>query len=257
MPRVRLVHWKKGEAEERSGEIVALGHHVDASSLDGSALKRLREAPPDAVVIDLSRLPAQGRDVAIAVRKYKATRHLPIVMVGGDPEKVEKFKSVVPDAVYSDWNDIGKSIERAIAEPPTDPLVPDSLMAGYAGAPLVKKLGIKSDFTVAILNSPSDFEEKLGDLPPGVTLKSSARSRQDLILWFATRLRDVERRIERLGGLTGSGGLWVIWPKKDSGVKTDLNQAIVRKAGMDRGLVDYKVARIDERWTGLRFARRK
>ena len=75
--------------------------------------------------------------------------------------------------------------------------------------------------------------------------------------WFTKSRKDLDSRIERLGTLAGKDGLWVVWPKKASGVKTDLTQAEVRRVGLASGLVDYKVCSVDATWTGLRFTRRK
>jgi hypothetical protein len=131
------------------------------------------------------------------------------------------------------------------------------MMAGYSGAPLVKKLGIKGNMVVVLVDAPEGFEETLAPLPEGVTLRRGARGRGDLVLYFAKSRKDLTRRIERLGSLAGKGGLWVVWPKRASGVASDLTQPVVRKIGLDAGLVDYKVCAVDTTWTGLRFARRK
>ncbi|UCF21583.1 MAG: DUF3052 family protein [Gemmatimonadota bacterium] len=130
-------------------------------------------------------------------------------------------------------------------------------MAGYAGTPLPKKLGIKAGYVVALVGAPKNFEKTLGSLPKGVRLRWQARGRPDLVVWFVESRRDLESRVERLGELAGDGGLWIAWQKRASGATSDLTQAVVRKAGLAVGLVDYKVCAIDERWSGLRFARRR
>jgi hypothetical protein len=133
----------------------------------------------------------------------------------------------------------------------------DSALAGYAGTPLPKKLGIKKGSKVALVNAPEGFEKTLGQLPAGVSLRRRAGSGNDLTIWFTRSRTDLERRIERLGAQVGEDGLWVVWPKKASGEKTDLTQAEVRRIGLASGLVDYKVCSVDETWTGLRFTRRR
>ena len=130
-------------------------------------------------------------------------------------------------------------------------------MSGYSGTPLPKKLGIKPGSTVALLSPPDDFLRTLGELPDGVRLKTSARGKADLILLFARSVAQLRRRFpaaER--ALAAGGGLWLCWLKKASGVPTDLTEAAVRGWGLDRGLVDYKIAAIDAEWSGLKFARR-
>ncbi len=130
-------------------------------------------------------------------------------------------------------------------------------MAGYSGAPLPKKLGIKPDAVVVLVGAPSDFETTLGTLPEGVVLRRRAAGRPDLVVWFVKSLRDLERRVERIGRLADGHGLWIAWPKKASGVKTDVKESDVRRAGLGTGLVDYKICAIDDTWSGLKFARRK
>ena len=128
-------------------------------------------------------------------------------------------------------------------------------MDGYSGTPLPRKLGIKKGCVVALVGAPAGFEKTLGRLPERAPLRRQARGRCDLILWFPKSFRDLERRIGTLG--RKAEALWVAWPKKASGVESDLSQTVVRKTGLAAGLVDYKVCSIDATWTGLRFTRRK
>jgi hypothetical protein len=128
------------------------------------------------------------------------------------------------------------------------------LMAGYSGTPLAKKLGIKENFRIALINSPDQFEDALGALPPGVTLAATAKEPINLILFFAKSQADLKKNFARLAeNLVPNGMLWVGWPKKTSGVPTDLTEGIVQKIGLAAGLVDTKVCAIDEIWSGLRF----
>ncbi len=255
--RVRLIHWKPEETDERARRLQAAGYAVDAAPLSGAFLRELSADPPAAVVIDLSRLPAQGRDVGAALRQRQSTRHIPLVFVDGEPAKVERVKQLLPDAVYTPWNRIRSSLKRAIARPPVKPVATESTLAGYSGTPLVKKLGIKPDYVVALVGAPDGFEAKLGDLPAGVVLRRQARGQCDLVVWFCRSKAELKKRVERLGQLAGSGGLWIAWPKQASDVSSDLTQAEVRATGLAAGLVDYKIAAIDATWSGLRFTRRK
>jgi hypothetical protein len=256
--RVRLIHWKAEELPERVERLAAAGHEVDAAPFRGAAdLKPLRADPPDAVVIDLARLPTQGRDVALSLRSSPKTRHVPLVFVGGEPAKVERTRTLLPDAVYATWRGIKGAVKRAVANPVVDPVVPRSNLAGYSGTPLPKKLGIKPGFTVALVGAPRDFAKTLGALPADVTLRRDARGKSDLTVWFPKSSADLERRVARLGQAAGGGGIWIAWPKQASGVRTDLTQAGVRAAGLANGLVDYKICAIDATWSALRFARRR
>jgi len=257
MLRIRLIHWNAAEAEKRAAKLRSFGYDVDFEPFTPAALNLLRQEPPTAVVIDLTRLPSQGGDVGVALRKFKATRHVPLVFVEGDPEKVARIKHLLPDAAYTSWSRIRSSMHRAIAEPPAEPVVPRSTMEGYAGAPLAKKLGIKPGSIVVLIGAPSDFEGALGALPEGVTLRRQNRGRRDLTIWFTRSRKDLHGRIEPIAAVAGENGLWIAWPKKTSALASDLSQAIVREVGLAAGWVDYKVCAIDETWSGLKFTRRR
>ena len=130
-------------------------------------------------------------------------------------------------------------------------------MAGYSGTPLPQKLGIVDEMRVALISAPKGFDSTLGVLPPGVVLSEQARGRLDVIVFFATRRRELERRFPVFArALVPDGGLWVGWPKRTSGVATDLTGDVARHIGLTAGLVDNKVCAIDEIWSGLRFVHR-
>ena len=101
---------------------------------------------------------------------------------------------------------------------------------------------------VLLIDSPEAFETTLGKLPEGVVLRKQARGQCNLIIWFVKSRNALEKRINRLGALVGDGGLWIAWPKKASGVVTDLTQNDVRQTGLVAGLVDYRVCAIDSTW---------
>jgi hypothetical protein len=257
MQRIRLIHWNADEAEERASRLRSAGYAVDHDPLTPARLRALREDPPDAVVIDLGRLPSQGRDVAVDLRISTATRPVPLLFVGGEPEKVARVRELLPDAVYSDWDRIERVLPDAIAHPPDDPVVPPSRMAGYSGTPLPKKLGIKAGSAVTLVNAPQDFEETLGELPPGVVIGRQATGQPDVTLWFVRSQEDLKGNIQRMDALAAKGRLWIMWPKKASGIVSDLTQNVVRQVGLAVSLVDFKVAAIDATWSGLCFTRRK
>ena len=129
-------------------------------------------------------------------------------------------------------------------------------MAGYSGTPLPKKLGIKEGHRVALIGAPDGFEKTLGPLPEDVALTDGARGRAPLavVVLFTKKKADLVRRFATLAGrLAPAGGLWVAWPKKASGVATDLTDGVVREHGLAVGLVDNKICAVDETWSGLRF----
>ncbi|GAG68637.1 unnamed protein product, partial [marine sediment metagenome] len=104
---VKLIHWKSEEIDERTTILEAAGYDVDSNLPGGSQFfRQLGENPPSAIVIDLSRLPSQGRDFALQIRKRKTSRHIPLVFVGGAPQKVDPIKQLIPDASYTSWEEI-------------------------------------------------------------------------------------------------------------------------------------------------------
>jgi CheY-like chemotaxis protein len=253
MARVRLIHWNPTGAAELARVLERSGHRVDHAPFSPESLTALRSRPPDAFVIDLSRSPAQGRDVGVLLRRSRATREVPLVFAGGEPEKVGRVRELLPDATFTEWRRIRGAVSRALKNAPSGPVVPESSFAAYAGAPLSKKLGIRDGFVVALVEAPEGFERVMRPLPSGAVIRRGARGKCDLAIWFVRTASQVERRIAGLGEFAGAGGLWVAWPKRASGVRTDLTQAVVRKMGLASGLVDYKVCSIDKTWSGLRF----
>ena len=131
------------------------------------------------------------------------------------------------------------------------------MSAGYSGTPLVQKLGIKESFSIAILNAPDGYDSLLGPLPLGVTVARGLKGELDFIQLFATERADLLRELPKLKERTGQNGMiWVSCPKRTSKLQTDLGDDIVRKAGLENGLVDVKVCAVDETWSALKFVRR-
>lgn len=130
-------------------------------------------------------------------------------------------------------------------------------MAGYSGTPLIKKLGIKDNFDVVFVNAPADFVAQL-QLPSTVKVKQISRGKSlDFIQVFVTSQIALTTAFAQYPlKLKPNGMFWVSWPKKSSGVQTDLNENIVRDIGLAAGLVDVKVCAVDEVWSGLKFVYR-
>ena len=257
MRRVILVHWNAAEAEDCLARLRRAGHEPRLCAPQGGpGVRALREERPDAFVIDLSRLPSNGCGVAVLLRQQKATRQIPIVFVGGEPEKVARVRKLLPDAAYTVWSGIRRALQQAIKRPPATPVVP-ATMDAYSGTPLPKKLGIRAGSVVALLGTPSGFRRTLGELPKDVRVHEQARPRAELIVLFAKSRAELERQLPGgIRALAEGGKLWIAWPKKASGVAASLTQADVRGVGLGAGLVDYKICAIDETWSGLCFARR-
>jgi len=129
--------------------------------------------------------------------------------------------------------------------------------AGYSGTPLPRKLGIREGGRVVLVGAPDGFADVLGELPPGADLLAADAVGVDVAVLFALDRATLQGGFAPLAdALRPAGGLWVAWPKRSSGVETDLHENLVREHGLDAGLVDNKVCAIDETWSGLRFVRR-
>jgi len=257
--RVLVVHWNETECCERVERVRGHGHEVRRhwrQDSGGTLTRMLAKNPPDAVIIDLGRLPSHGRAVAAWMRQRRATRTIPIVFVPGDVEKTRRLREAFPDAAYSPWARIKAAVRKAIANPPKDPVVPEA--ADYSGTPLPKKLGCKPGMRVGLVRAPKGFKDTLGDLPEGARIINRLSGELGVIVLFCRALTELRADWKAaVAGLADHGSLWVAWPKKASGMLTDLDSGIVRAFGLDQGLVDTKVCAIDDVWSGLRFSRRR
>jgi hypothetical protein len=126
---------------------------------------------------------------------------------------------------------------------------------GYSGTPLLDKLGIKAGARLQFVAAPRHFAPQLGELPEGARVAS--RGLLDFAMLFVKSKSELEKGFARLRDrLETNGMLWVAWPKKTSGVVSDLTEGIVRDFGLAAGLVDVKVCAVDDTWSGLKFVRR-
>lgn len=260
MKRIRLIHFHAEEAMERTARLVSLGHEVSGDVLrDGASwVKDVRRLRPDGVVIDLSRLPAHGREIGRSMRLSPGLRSTPIVFVGGDPAKVARVRELLPDATYTSWDRIGPDLDRTLAAPPEKPHVPPDHPGANTGRPLVEKLGFKSGMAVALVDAPKEVAAALeSEAPEGIAFRHDLRGRCDLAVCFVTEPGTFARRMETLVGRLRMHAFWIAWPKQGSGVESGVNQTDIRAAAQDAGYVDAKICRIDEVWSGLRFVRRK
>jgi hypothetical protein len=129
-------------------------------------------------------------------------------------------------------------------------------MPGYSGTPLPKKLGIKAGFRVRLANAPAEVRAELREAL-AVCQQGNQTDTLDFAMIFTKSRADLTTEFPRIAKeLTSAGMLWVSWPKKSSGVATDLNENIVREIGLGAGLVDVKVCAVTEVWSGLKFVRR-
>lgn len=127
-------------------------------------------------------------------------------------------------------------------------------MAGYSGTPLAKKLGIKEGHRVGVLGDPGHLEKLVDPLPEGARLVRNPRSPCEVFVAFAPNRAEFVTRLDRvLGRLPADGALWIAWPKRSSGVETDMTEDVVRDKALPRQVVDVKVCAIDDTWSGLKL----
>ncbi len=247
MARVLVIHRDPPEANERAARLRALG--LDATpylSLGSRGFRGIHENPPHVILIDLTRLPSYGKAMGVLIRKHKLLRSIPLVFVEGDPDKVAQVRAILPDAVYTPWAKASAAIQRAIRQAPPEPLAPR-----VPSTPLLAKLGIGENSRVALLHSPKDFEL------PGVTAQQQADG-ADVVLIFFRKSSALSRELPDLPAMTGKGRrLWVLWPKKASGVESDLTLVRIREMASAHGLVDYKVCAVDAVWSATTLGKRR
>ena len=127
-------------------------------------------------------------------------------------------------------------------------------MAGYSGKPLWQKLGIKPGFRIFVDGLPAAYGDLVGELPADVRLMKVAKPPLDLVHLFATEARGLAAKLRSYRqAIEPHGVIWVSWPKKASGIASDLTDVVVRDTALPLGLVDIKVCAVDDIWSGLKF----
>jgi hypothetical protein len=257
MPRIRLIHTKRSEARVHIQILDQAQFAVEYDEqLRTQLIQRWRESPPDAFVIDLSRLPSHGREVAVTLRQYKSTRTVPIVFCGGDPAKVAAIRELLPDAAYCELRNLIKTVKRAIAAPPADPVRPAAMMERYKSRNAAQKLGIKDGVLVAVLNPPRDYAAVLGPLPSDVAVVETEAGLPSahVHVCFVQRPDELSDLLSRMRALAQRSKLWVAWRKGGKTDRGELNESIIRSHALDLGLVDYKICSLNATWSALLFA---
>ena len=232
------------------------GYAVDYDERGDVSYRKGKTSPPSAFVIDLSRLPAHGRDVAIGFRGAKGSRHVPIVFVDGEAEKVAAIRVRLPDAAYTTASGLRGALRKAIANPPPAPVVPRQMMEGYADRTAAQKLGIQENMRVAVIDAPAGYAAILGGMPAGVEFDEEAEEPCAVTLWFVRDADEYASGMRRMRARAGGTKLWILWPKA-SARKSAITQHVVRQTANEFGLVDYKICSVNEGWSGMCFAPRR
>lgn len=255
MQRVRLFHWRSKEAAALIVKLRAAGFEaVYNPETQSPSVREMKESGVVAVVIDLSRTPSHGKYVGAWVRGSKSTRHLPLVFVGGEAEKVAAIQKKIPDAVYSSVARVGAALKKAIARPPRDPVVPKQMMETAPGRTAAQKMGIREGSVVGLIDPPADYLKVMGVLPHGVVLEEDSRQMYPVTVWFVHDPGEYEAALASRRLLAAKSRLWIVWQK---GRRDGLNGIFVREAALAMGLVDYKICSLDGVWTGMVFAVKK
>lgn len=247
MPRILVIHYDSAEAPLLATRIRRENFEADVYTGRGTAgFSGIRAAPPDAIVIDLTRMPSYGRAMGALLRESKSTRRIPLVFIEGDPGKTRLVKKLLPDAVFSNVLGIGPALERAIRQAPAEPMVPV-----HTRVPLLGKLRIGPGSTVAVLYAPEGFLEKLGSLPKDARFEPNAADAATVLL-FVKSVATLGRELPTLARKMQRGRtLWIMWPKKASRVKSDLTVLKIVEMCSTLGLSGYKTCAVDETWSGL------
>jgi hypothetical protein len=220
---------------------------VDCGAEQVTGHEVVEEKPFEAVIINLNRRPSRGRDIATNLRGAKSTRHVPIVFVDGDPEKVATIRQLLPDAVYTSWPKLPAILKKL--KPAVDPVVPPQMMERYTSRTTAQKLGIKEKSTVTVVNPPRDYFRILGELPGGVEISEDPDQLSLVTVCFAHDPESLPDILDLGRKIAGKTKFWICWRKG--------TQIEIREPAIALGLVDYKICSLDPTWSGLIFARKK
>jgi CheY-like chemotaxis protein len=248
VPRVLVIHYEPAEAALLADRLRREGFDaVPCTQVGTKAFRGVRDNPPDAILIDLFRLPSYGRSLAVLLRGQKSTRAIPLVFLVGDPEKAERVRQTLPDAVYAPLDRIGAALRKAISRPPAQPLMPQIHTS------LLEKLKITPESSVALVHAPDGFT--LPESPRIVRKAANA----DVVLTFVRTAPALGRELPTLAkAVHPDRRHWILWPKKKAGsASAALSQIIIADMCKAYGLVGYKTCAVDETWSGIIVARRR
>jgi hypothetical protein len=251
MFRVVVMHYDPAEGARLAERVRRAGFDAEAYLERGyRGFRGIRENPPDAILIDLIRLPFYGRYLGCELRKQKGTRTIPLVFLKGEPKKTAQVKALIPDAIYTDFAKIAASLMKAIQKAPREPLVPK-----LEHSPAAPKLRIRENSIVAMLHAPAGL--RLGGLPEGVEFQKRI-GEAEVVIAFAKSIAALGRELPVLAKEVRPGRtVWVAWPKRASKAATDLTQPRITEMCGVFGLAAYKSCAIDDTWSAIAVAKRR
>jgi CheY-like chemotaxis protein len=246
--RILVIHYEPPEAARLAERLRREGFDaMPCLHVGTKAFRGVRDNPPDAILIDLFRLPSYGRAIGALLREQKATRTIPLVFLVGDPEKADRVRETLPDAGFAPLDRIGAALRKAIARPPAAPLLPQIHTS------LLQKLKITPESSVALVNPPEGFT-----LPESPRLVRKAAD-ADVVLTFVRTAPALGKELPALAkAVHPDRRHWILWPKKKGGgPSAALSQIIIAEMCRAYGLVGYKTCAVDETWSAMIIARRR
>jgi CheY-like chemotaxis protein len=245
--RVVVVHYEAAEAAALADRLRREGIAAEPyTALGTRGFRQLSAAPPDAILIDLIRMPSYGRAMGGMLRKTKSTRAIPIVFLEGDPEKTDRVRELLPDAGFTSLPRLAPALRRAVRTAPAEPVVPES-----REVPAGQKLRIPEGATVSLIGAPEGFEAVLG----GARVTRSRGG--EVVLLFARTAAAIGRELPGLAKMLPGRRLWVLWPKRTSRAAGDLSLPRIHDACAPLGLVAYKTCSVDATWSAAAVSRRR
>jgi len=252
--RVLLLHWKQEEID-------ALVQRVRGFRVfpyvpeQGAGMKGLSAEPvPDVLLISLDRLPSHGHAVAHVYHQRKATRHVPVVLAGGDPAKLAKIQASLPWARFCGWDSVSQVLAEAAANP-----TPSIATAGKSSLsphrPLYAKLGLTEGMKVALLAAPLSLDRLVPDLPFELEIGEQPERDTAATLWFVRSMGEVEDGFSWISSRMKRPRIWVFYPRglKPKAGGEPLTWGLLSEKAAAFGLAQFKVLRLDETWTGVAF----
>ena len=248
--RVALVCWSKA-APEYKRALTGFGYKVDPVISRGSgAIGKLAAAAPQAIIIDLDKQPAYGREIATVFRNSPSTVHMPLIFAGGLPEKIPNVRAEIPDAVYCAWKDVQAGIEQAIAKPPIRPVRPRARgEAVVSGSVLARKFRIKPEHSVAILGDVIGLGKRLA-----IEYDDRVSAQTSIALAVVRTANELEAALELASGqLPKKAILWIVHPKQSGKLRSDFNQTDVVMRAPAFGFSGFMMCAVDADWSAFRL----
>ena len=225
--------------------------------VSGEGLRGLLDMnPPDALLICLDRLPSNGHAVGYHYRSRKATRSIPIVFVGGLPEKVDKVRAGLPGVYFCEWEKVSETLTTVIANPPLAVPPLTKSYAEHTDRPLHEKLGIREGMRIALLGAPAPLDKLVPNMPFEIEVTGQPERDTDIAMWFVRRADDVDDGLTWITGRMAKPRIWIFYPRKKSAATPGgLTWTSLMETAARYSLAQYKIMRLNDDWSGVVFGK--